>query len=219
MTLLQGDSLQTPLYVQNGGPHSGQQEHQKKRKKFKKLKQADIRVQAFNKLQLPVLQHQNQNGPKLSQSLTASLQGYRQPDAPPLPFQQANASMRSNGPVTMGAYPVPPFPSMQQSSPRFPPFTNVMSVPGPNKPLDNQYMNGSIGSTPFVRQPNSQTGTNIGNNFEHPPPSKMKAQTAWRKVGLASQFTAKPPFRRKSTLEIIDIDSANGKPTVFESNA
>ena len=107
---------------------------------------------------------------------------------------------------------------MQQSTTGFQPVTNIMSVTVPNKTLNNQYMNGSIDTNSFVGQTNSQTGTNIGNNFAHPPPSKIKAQTAWRKVGTVAQFTAKPPLRRKSTLEIMEVDSVDGKQDVFESN-
>ena len=205
--------------LQNGGPNGDPQSQQKKRKKFKKLKQAGIGVQAFNKLQQPVLQrHLKQSGPNLSHNFITSQQGYRQPDAPPLPFKQGNSSIRSNGPVQIGAYPLPPVPNIKQNADRFPPLTNVSPVPEPNIPLGNPHINGSIGSPAFLQHSNSLTGTSVGNNFKHPAPSKMKAQTAWRKAGVASQFIAKP-FQRKSTLEIIDMDSVDGTPEVYESNA
>ena len=197
----------------------------KKKKPSKKLKRAQVGIMAFNKFRTPM--DSSQRSYQFSNNnIGAVPQGYRQPDAPPLPFQQRNADMNPMGTSQQqfvsgtGQFSGPTVASLQQiRSPQ--PFSLVSPANSLRSPLVNGDVNRQIGLQTLSNYTNPHVNNYFGDNeFIHPPPSNPKLQSTWRKSGTASQFVTKLNMaRRKSVLEITDVDNTESGTEVFESTA
>ena len=240
---LQRGSIENLLVDQGEKLDKEQDEKPKKKKKSKKLKHAQIGVFAFNRFQHPnrIIQRQVQEttprtGRQHYRPFNKTVpvpEGYRQMDAPPLPFTQRTPNSVKLGntgrnDIATKAYDGLPSVSLQQHvKSQYPPLTAVSPITDLRGSLKSQLtansvnqVNGSPGSQPILSYPNSQLSRSLREaDFTHPPPSEFNAQKAWRKTGNVAQVISKPNFiRRKSILEITDVENTEEGTEVFESD-
>ena len=206
----------------------------KKTKTSKKLKKAQMSILAFNRFQHPnriVQREAIETKPRKgthhyrpSDKLGPIPEGYKQPNAPPLPFTQKPTHMATpnGGRLPPRLQRGPSLQSLQQlkSSP-FPQVAAVSPVTNIRDSVRSEIsvisMNEDIGPHTDLRKSNGPFGYPVDkNNFAHPPPLKLNA---WRKAGNVAIGGNKPPLiSRKSILEITDVENAKGDTEVFESD-